>query len=290
VTVYNIKQYKLSEDPAPDPIGDLTAAINAMPDTVGTADVDAVYVATTHNYHFENIMLCLEHGKHVLCEKPMVLTKADAEAVFAKAKEKGLFVMECMWSRFLPAFLKAREWVREGKIGDILSAYYTTGFRADPAGRVCDPKLAGGAMYDIGVYGIEGIQFLIDQKITDIEARMQFKNDVDVTDHIIMQFESCTATMISSVVTPYMENNMVVHGSKGTLYLPNACNLYEITIRYDNGTTESFKTDRYANGFEYQILDAIRCIGEDRIESDIIPHRDTVLCAGIFETALEKAR
>ena len=76
-------------------------------------DIDAVYVATTHNFHYENIKACLEKGKHVLCEKAMVLNEDDARELFALAESKGLFLMEAMWTRFLPSMQKAKKWITD---------------------------------------------------------------------------------------------------------------------------------------------------------------------------------
>ena len=85
-------------------------------------DIDAIYIATTHNFHYENIIACLEHNKPVLCEKSMVPTAAQAQEIFSLAKEKKLFVMEAMWSRFLPHINQARQWIKEGLIGNLEAA------------------------------------------------------------------------------------------------------------------------------------------------------------------------
>ena len=80
-------------------------------------DIDGVYIDTTNNFHYENMLLCLEYGKPFLCEKAFTITKEQAQEVFAKAEEKGLFSMEAMWSRFTPAVQKAKEWIDSGRIG-----------------------------------------------------------------------------------------------------------------------------------------------------------------------------
>lgn len=102
------------------------ARANHIPESYGSyeemlqkSDINIVYIATTHNFHMDNIRLCFDYGKHVLCEKAMVLTAADAEEVFRLAKERNLFCMEAMWSRFLPQYQKAKQWVEEGRIGSI---------------------------------------------------------------------------------------------------------------------------------------------------------------------------
>ena len=105
------------------------AQANGVPQAYGSyeemlrqADIHVVYIATTHNFHMDNIRLCFEFGKHVLCEKAMVLTASDAREVFSMAKEKNLFCMEAMWTRFLPQYRQAKQWIEEGRIGKIQAA------------------------------------------------------------------------------------------------------------------------------------------------------------------------
>ena len=136
------------------------ALVNGVPQAYGSyeemlqkADINVVYIATTHNFHMENLRLCFAYGKHVLCEKAMVLTAADAREVFRLAKEKNLFCMEAMWTRFLPQYRQAKQGIEEGRIGKIQAATAVVGVKGEvpPIHRLVAPELAGGAMYDIGV-------------------------------------------------------------------------------------------------------------------------------------------
>ena len=115
-------------------------------------DIDAVYVATPHPFHQDNAILCLEAGKAVLCEKPFTINAAEAEAVVARAN--GVFLMEAMWSRYLPIMVQVRQWLDAGAIGEPLMVSADFGFRAgvNPAGRLFNPALGGGALLDIGIY------------------------------------------------------------------------------------------------------------------------------------------
>lgn len=135
-------------------------------------DIDAVYIATTNNFHYENILQCLEHGKHVLCEKSMVLHTRQAEEVFALAREKGLFLMECMWVRFLPKIQKVKEWVETGRIGRLKCAQGNLGFYAgkDLTTRAYNPALGGGSMYDLGVYLIEVLGYFATEPLAQVES------------------------------------------------------------------------------------------------------------------------
>lgn len=249
-------------------------------------DVDAVYIATTHNFHYENLLTCIEHGKHVLCEKSMVLNKKDAETVFALAKEKNVFVMEAMWSRFLPNIKKVRQWIQEDRIGDISLANAALGFVAekDPKNRLYNPKLAGGALFDLGVYDIEVICYLIDKEIREVKSTMLLaETGVDIADNITLIFDGCIANLQSSISAKVAEY-AYLYGSKGYIKVPSfhmgdSCTLYDL----NGNIVEDFR-ETPVNGFIYQIEEVIRCVRAGKIESDVMPHKDTILCAEIFDT------
>lgn len=116
-------------------------------------EVDVVYVATPHTMHAAHVLMCVEAGRHVLCEKPFALSAEVAEAVFAAARRQGCFVMDALWTQFLPAFRQMMEWVSEGAIGELVSVQADFGFRASPqSARLWQAELGGGALWDIGIY------------------------------------------------------------------------------------------------------------------------------------------
>ena len=116
-------------------------------------EVDAVYVATPNNMHYENCMACLEAGKHVLCEKPFTTNVKEGERLFAAAEERGLFIMEAFWIRHLPALKKMQELINGGVIGQVGFARCDFGFVAEGArkARKFDSGLGGGALLDVGI-------------------------------------------------------------------------------------------------------------------------------------------
>ncbi|MCA9886617.1 MAG: Gfo/Idh/MocA family oxidoreductase, partial [Anaerolineae bacterium] len=117
-------------------------------------DVDVIYIATPHNLHYENMKLCLNAGKHVLCEKPLTVNAAQAQECLDLAKEKGLFLMEAMWMKFIPAVRQMQKWVANGRIGTVrlVQANFAFNIPFNPHGRLFDPELAGGALLDMGIY------------------------------------------------------------------------------------------------------------------------------------------
>lgn len=248
--------------------------------------LDAVYIATVHRFHYENIMLCLRYNKAVLCEKCCVLTRKEALEVCTLAREKGLFFMECMWSRFLPGNQKAREWVLAGKAGQIQTASYSIGFRAHPGHRVLNPAIAGGALYDIGVYAIEGLTYLVNQPLEAVTPVVQLsEKKVDVSAFLTLRFAQCLASVQCSVLAG-MNAEARIYGTKGKIVLPNALSSYECRFYGSDGTEEVFRAPSEENSFVPQIRAAMACLAQGQVECPVIPHRDTMQCAEIFDLSL----
>lgn len=252
-------------------------------------DLDAVYIATTHNFHYENIMRCLEHNKPVLCEKSMVPTAAQAQEIFGLAREKNLFVMEAMWSRFLPHINQARQWIKEGRIGSLETAGCTIGFSAsrDPSHRINDAALGGGAAYDIGVYAIELMTYLIDEPILEVHSMLaRSETGVDKTDHITLRFPSCIASLQATTAATVREE-LCIYGSEGFIRIPRAHCSHSCTLYNKQGIPVRRFHKNYGNGFVFEVRDTMRCIRAGKFESETVPHSATLQCAEVFDRCFE---
>ena len=261
-------------------------------DMLSRDDVDVVYIATTHNFHYDNIKMCLDAGKHVVCEKPMVLTEKDARELFCLAAEKKLFLMEAMWSRFLPSVRQAKKWITDGKIGKIQSVSAVIGFKRtrDPQSRLLNPALAGGAMYDIGVYPIEIISYLVGEKITGSVGfcRHNPQTGVDENDTFILRFESCDAA-VQCLFTSAPREYVIVNGENGVIEIPSAsvndeCFLYNVRTELSGHFKEKFPA---GNGFVFELREVIDCITRGSLYSDIMPPEATIECARVFEEIIK---
>ena len=248
-------------------------------------ELDAVYVATTTNYHYENVMAVLEAGKHVICEKSMVETPEHAEKIFAFSKKKGLFVMEAMWSRFLPAVKQAKKWIDDRLIGEVCTAQCEIGFTPPRAAdnRYFSNKLGGGALLDIGVYGFEILTFLIGQKLLDVKtiAYMSEETGVDCTNLLALRFEKCIASVISTFLADPADR-ITISGDHGHIEINNPMQGKE-SVLYLKGRDPEIFSDPGRNGFCYEIEEMCRCVENGCTESEVIPHKDTVLCQRVFE-------
>jgi predicted dehydrogenase len=219
----------------------------------------------------------------------MVLTAADAREVFRMAKEKNLFCMEAMWTRFLPQYRQAKQWIEEGRIGKIQAATSVVGFKGQvpPTHRLVAPELAGGAMYDIGVYAIEPLSYLVGERIEDSMGvwRKYPATGVDERATVILRFASCDA-MIQCMFTANPKEYTIINGSKGFIEIPASHSVREVRLHKENRELVEKCEIPYQNGFTFEIEEMIRCIEEGKITSEINPPEMTIECARIFDTVL----
>ncbi len=250
--------------------------------------VDAVYISTTHNFHFENIRQCLLSGKHVLCEKSMCVCKSDAEELFTLAKEKGLLLVEGMWIRHLGTFKKAKELIDSGALGNIVLADVVAGFKAevDPSHRLINPALGGGVAFDISVYAIEAVTYLLSGSIKQIKgSAIRNVDGTDVVNSILLNYGDYTVNILTTLAAS-PPNRLLVAGSEGYIMLPTFIGGRELTYCRYGEEPQRFEFP-YENGFQFEIADFVDCIRKGKTESDVVPSRDTIQCAGIYDVILD---
>ncbi|MBN2504967.1 MAG: Gfo/Idh/MocA family oxidoreductase [Bacilli bacterium] len=241
-------------------------------------DVDCIYIATAHAYHYQHMIDTLNHGKHVLCEKSFTLNAKQAEEVFKLARAKGLFVMEAMWTRFLPTIQELIQKVSAGVIGEIKSIESAFGYDISTLTRprLKDPEQGGGALLDIGIYPITMANLFLGRPKSFKSKVDFFDTGVDSYEEIIYRYENAKAKLIVS-----FEDNLGsytwIYGTKGKAFVPVFQAADEAYI-YDD-TDEIVDTITYGheeNGLEYEIKEAISCIENKQFESKTMPHEETL--------------
>lgn len=251
---------------------------------------DCVYIAAVTSAHYELTMLCLEYGIPVLCEKAMFRSSREALAAFSKAKEKGVFLMEAMWSRFLPAVKQARDWLWAGKIGKLRFCDISIGFRA-PKGdsnRYFNPALGGGAAFDLLVYAYELCTFMIPDKAAErTSTALWGPSGVDLSDHVILRWPEATATLSASLIAN-LDERLLMIGDRGRILLPRPHFGEEAFLYDEDGRPAAhFKDKTTKNGFTYEIEEVMRCIRLGLSQSPAVPHADTLDCAFLFDEIAE---
>jgi predicted dehydrogenase len=260
---------------------------------VADPDIDAVYIATTHNFHFKNAKLCLENGKHVLCEKPFTLNAAQTQELMALAQANNLFMMEAVWTRFLPAIIKMQELLADGVIGEVLTvkADFSISGEFAPESRLRNKALAGGALLDLGIYPITFADIIFNEQPTRIQSSaVMGTTGVDDRAFYLFDYENGRRAMLSSSFTHHAPSEAIVCGTKGYIRLPWFHAAQELTIhRQGSNEPETIKLP-YSEGenFKFEIAHAMECIRAKKIESDILPLSKTLAIMQTMDTLREQ--
>jgi dihydrodiol dehydrogenase / D-xylose 1-dehydrogenase (NADP) len=241
-------------------------------------NVEIVYVATPHGLHKDNSILCMRGGKGVLCEKPFALNRGEVEEMIAVAEEEQVFLMEAMWTRFIPAVQQAIQWIADGEIGDVRMVQASFGFRWDaPEGAALfDPALGGGSLLDVGIYPIT-IAHLAYGGAPDVMKSIPYlgRNGVDEQMGVMFGYEGGGLAMLSSAImtdTPY---EAYIMGSKGMITLHDSFwNASRVSIRRGNDAVapKMLEFPLECNGYEYEAREAGQCLRAGKLESAGMSH------------------
>ena len=264
----------------------LPAAYGSYEEMLLAERPDCVYIAASTDLHAELSLLCLHHGVPVLCEKAMCRSTAEAQAVFSLAREKAVFAMEALWSCFLPPVTKARQWIAEGRIGEVAMAEMSLGFLAedDPENRYFSPAKGGGAGYDLSVYGYHLITSILGRRAERMQAQVVPRHGVDASEMILLGLEGGIPAVVKSSFLAPVKEELLIQGSRGRILIPHAHYASEAVLLDASGAQiERFTDAQTLNGFTYEAQEVMRCIREGKIESETVPHHATLQCAEMFD-------
>ena len=246
---------------------------------VEARDGDAIYVATPHPMHMSNALLALESGKPVLVEKAFSMNSAQARLMVDAARGRGVFMMEAMWTRFLPHVVMIRDIVGSGRLGDIVhfEADHGKWFELDPEFRLFAPELGGGAVLDLGIYPISFASMLLGtpRRITSV-VEPAFTG-VDGTVSMIFGYESGAQSTLSCTSLARTATRACISGTRGRIeieadfYAPTA-----FTLITRDGEAERFEMPVQGRGLHFEALEVERCVRDGATESAIMPLDETV--------------
>ncbi len=237
-------------------------------------DLDAIYIATPHPFHAANCITCLEAGTAVLCEKPFTINAAELEPVVALAREKQLFLMEGMWSRFMPATVRLRELLAAGVIGDVNLVDVDFGFRApfSPEGRLFAPALGGGALLDIGIYSLSFASMVLGRPQRLVSMAQLGATGVDENAAMILGYESGALAVICTAIRTGTPQRAVVNGTLGRITLHEPWWFPQrITLEVYGKETTVMEVPMNGNGFNHEAAEVARCVRAGQLESDSMP-------------------
>ncbi|MBQ8972351.1 MAG: Gfo/Idh/MocA family oxidoreductase [Clostridia bacterium] len=245
-------------------------------------EVQVVYIATVHTTHADAAKRCIEAGKAVICEKPFFINEKEAQETIALAREKGVLIMEGFWTRTMPAYLKAMEWIREGKIGDIsfIRAAFCFNYPLNEQTkehRLWNPALGGGALLDAGVYPYEYVTGIMGEPPIEMHTMIRRgPTGVDDTAVMTMRWSNGVIADCMTSITGYMDDVAVISGSKGYIkqYYFLGCRKTELYL--GQGAPVETYEDPEEEGFVHEIAHFVELYRDGKKESDLIPLRDTL--------------
>lgn len=251
-------------------------------------ELDIVYVATPHPFHKENVLACLEAGKAVLCEKPFTMNARQLEQLVETARENKLFLMEGMWTRFLPPVVQAKQWIAEGKIGEVRLVKADFGFRIgwEPESRLLNPDLGGGALLDAGVYPVSFASMIFGEQPQNVWSTAHIgETGVDEQFSVLLSYPGGRSASLNGAVRLNLSNEAVIYGTEGYIRLPFFLAGKEAYL-HQNGQDEpkTFKDDRTCIGYAFEAEEAGRCILEGRTESAVIPLEESLEIMKLMDT------
>lgn len=248
-------------------------------DLILDENVEIVYISLVHNFHYEAAKLCVEHGKPVICEKPFFITENEAVALVNLARAKGVLIMEAMWTRCLPSYLKAKEWVRGGAIGEIkfVDAVFCFRFPFSPQHRLFSPDTAGGALLDAGVYPYEFITGILDEKPVEIKAVAQkAPTGVDETVSMTMRFESGILANAATSLGVKASETAHIYGTNGYIKVYRFLRSRKCELFNDQDEVVDRFTDDQEEGFVHEIEHVVDLYRRKMTESPLIPLEDNI--------------
>ncbi len=248
-------------------------------------EVDVVYIATPHTGHKEWSIKAMDHGKHVLCEKPMGIDRQDIEEMVSVAKKNNVFLMEALWSRFNPSIRKAKALVDDGTIGDIGYLHADFAFYAlDRAeeGRLLNPDLGGGSLLDIGIYPVF-LAYLFLGMPANIKSTSKFhKTGVEIQTSMIFDYPKAQAILYSGL-TSESKMEAELSGSKGALFLNRQWHIAQGYSLKIGDVIEAVELPTPGYGYTYEIEEVHSCLHNGRLQSDLWSHQNSLDLAGLLE-------
>ncbi len=250
---------------------------------VADEEIDVIYVATPHPVHAENVKLCLNAGKPVLCEKPFTMNANQASEVIAIAREKKLFLMEAMWTRFLPGMVEAQSLVKSGILGRVHHVQADFGFYSDvgPNHRLRNPVLGGGALLDLGIYPLSIAALFLGPIISANASAEIGLTGVDEQTAFSLKHKggglsSCFCSTRAS--TPI---ELVISGELGSMHVKHPFfNAEKIRINLTDGLEKKLHIPLVGSGYAYEAAEVGRCLRSGLLESPVMPLDETLALLG----------
>lgn len=258
-------------------------------------EIDVIYIASPHSGHYEHTLLCLSHDKAVLCEKPFALNARQARDMVEMARKRKIFLMEALWTKFLPHYQKLMHLIRTGALGEMKSVLANFGFVPDPPvpDRLFDPALGGGSLLDIGLYNVFMAMSALGRP-DDIDARMTpASSGVDEQCAITFRYHNGTLAQLFSTFASNLATEADFSGTQARVRLTTRFYEPSTTIEFYPGRVDTktiLPVEKSRGwGYHYEIRHVQECLRQQWTESPVMTHSDTLALMEVLDEIRKKA-
>jgi predicted dehydrogenase len=268
-------------------------AYGSYEEMLSDPQVNAVYISTTNNLHYDHTMMSLEAGKAVLCEKPFASNLKQVEEMVAKAYEKNVFLMEALWSRFLPSMIQFKEQMGKGTVGKPLLLQCNFGFISpfDPYKRVYDLALGGGSIPDIGIYPVFTAMYLFGYPVEIKVMSVPAPTGSDWTTSILFKHKNKEISMLTSSYETNLDNEARLYGDAGLLKLHSMFHMpTRLSVNRNDGGEEEIPMLSVGNGYNYEAKEVMDCMDKGWIESPQMPLSFSLDLMRVLDEVSQKAK
>jgi len=245
-------------------------------------DVDVVYVATTNDRHYANVLSCIEHGKAVLCEKPLGRNMQEARELVRASKGANVFLMEAMWMRFQPFFTALEQIIADDTVGPVgyVQANFSHLADTDRRRRWMNADLGGGAMADIGVYPLNLALFLLGRPLETTSQATIGPTGVDLETRVLSRHANDSVAVLSASFINTAPSAGLIAGPAGSIAIsPPLQHSRMLTVHQTGREPTVIDVAEDGHGFRHEVDEVERCVRAGRIESELLPHSHTVAVA-----------
>ena len=251
-------------------------AYGSYSDMLSDPYVELVYIATPHSHHYDHIRMCLNHGKHVLCEKAFCANAAQAEEVLYMAEERGLLLAEAMWTRYMPMRGLINKVLKSGIIGNPTSLSANLGYPLITKSRLVRPELAGGALLDLGVYVLNFASMVFGDGIDSIAANcVKLDSGVDAQENIMLTYRDGKMASLYATMLAQTDRRGLINGTNGYIEIENINNYEMVRVfNLERKIVAEYAAPTQITGYEYEVQSVMRAIREGKIECPEMPHAE----------------
>lgn len=256
----------------------IVKAYGSYEELVADPEIELIYIATPHSLHYAHAKLCIEHGKHVLCEKAFTRNTKEAEEIIALAKSKNVLITEAIWTRYMPSRQIIDDLIRSGIIGKAVTLTANLGYVIWQKERIAEPSLAGGALLDIGLYPINFALMHFGKDIKEVTSTAILSDKgVDLQNSITINYKDGKMAILNSTVLAQTDRQGIISGDKGYMVIENINNCECIKV-YDlqRRLIKNIEVPTQITGYEYEVRACMEAIQQGKLECEAMPHEETL--------------